>query len=54
MTVVVKKDTTRAEFLKLLAELPKKPKFDAHRFVGALSIGEPPLKIQRRLRDEWK
>ena len=55
MTVIVKKDATKAEFQKLLDSLPfQRPKFDARRFLGTVKVSQSPMDTQRKLRDEWK
>jgi hypothetical protein len=54
MTHVIKKDTDPKEARKLIAKLARRPKFDAHRFCGVITLKKSPVAIQKELRDEWK
>lgn len=55
MTVVIKKGDSIDRIRKKLSKLKGKgKKFPAHKFLGLIKIDEDPVKIQRRLRDEWK
>lgn len=55
MVIIVKKNTTRAKLRELLRS--KKhysvKGFDAERFNGILKLKGDPVKVQRKLRDEW-
>ncbi len=54
MVLVLKKDTDLNELKKLLVEQKPLKKFDAKKFAGALKTEEDGLKVQHRLRNEWK
>jgi len=55
MMVVIKKGESKESIQKKLNKLKGKgKKFPARKFLGILKIDEDPVKIQRRLRDEWK
>jgi len=54
MVVVLKSSKDIGRVKELLANLNPPKKFDAKRFNGALKTDEDALKIQQRLRDEWR
>lgn len=55
MVVVIKKGESQESIQKKLNKLKGKgKKFPAHKFLGILKVDEDPVKIQRRLRDEWE
>ncbi|MBC8173683.1 MAG: hypothetical protein H7X71_07245 [Chitinophagales bacterium] len=57
MTVYIKKGTTKEEFDKILKEMESKRKnkgVDTRKFCGTVKIEGDGLKIQKRLRNEWK
>ncbi len=55
MVLIVKKHTSRTKLKGLLkaSQRRKAQGFDARRFNGALPLKGDPLKVQRKLRDEW-
>ncbi|WP_157585152.1 hypothetical protein [Runella zeae] len=54
MTIILKKGISREEIdAQLKAVQSAKPKHDFKKYVGALKLKENPLKIQKRMRDEW-
>ncbi|HRN36701.1 MAG TPA: hypothetical protein PLL18_07290 [Flavobacteriales bacterium] len=55
MVLIVKKHTSRTKLKGLLkaSQRRKAQGFDAKRFNGALPLKGDPLKVQRKLRDEW-
>ncbi|MCC6939927.1 MAG: hypothetical protein IT226_17055 [Flavobacteriales bacterium] len=55
MSVVIKKKSPAKRMKSLLKKArPKKTEgFDAKRFNGALKLKGDPVKVQRKLRDEW-
>lgn len=54
MVVEIKsvKDIKKAK--KVISDNQSEKKFDAYKFCGALKVDENPVKIQQRLRNEWK
>ena len=55
MTIILKKGTSREEIdAQVKAAQSTKPKHDFKKYVGALKLKEDPLKIQKRMRDEWE
>lgn len=55
MSVAVKRKTSSKSMKSSLkkARLKKSEGFDAKRFNGALKLKGDPMKVQRKLRDEW-
>jgi hypothetical protein len=55
MSVVVKKKSPGKRIKRLLkkARTKRTEGFDAKRFNGALKLKGDPVKVQRKLRDEW-
>lgn len=54
MTLVLKKGQRLEDILpKGSIEKPVK-KLNSQKYVGVFNLKEDPLKIQRRMRDEWK
>ncbi|MBK8549788.1 MAG: hypothetical protein IPL53_01505 [Ignavibacteria bacterium] len=56
MVVVIKKRSKKKDLEKLLNSNLAKPRkvLDAKKFCGVIKLKEDPVKIQRRLRNEWK
>ena len=55
MTIILKKGTSREEIdAQIKVAQSAKPKHDFKKYVGALKLKEDPLKIQKRMRDEWE
>jgi len=54
MVVVLKSSKDIVRVKELLAKLNPPKKFNAEKFCGALKVNEDALKIQQRLRDEWR
>ena len=54
MTVVIKRSSDKASIDKLLDTLPKRSKFNAHKYCGVLELHAAPLTIQKAMRDEWE
>lgn len=52
-TITIKKTDKKKAYLKKLENLIS-PGLDVKKYSGKLKITENPLKIQKRLRDEWK
>jgi len=52
--VVVKSEKDIRKAKKAISERRPDKIFDAYKFCGALKVDEDPLKIQERLRNEWK
>lgn len=55
MVVIVKRNTARRKLRSLLnrSRAKKNSGFDAKRFNGALPLKGDPVKLQRKMRDEW-
>lgn len=56
MVLVINKKTRKSEIDKFLKEAENqkhKKGFDAEKFCGKIKLKEHPLKIQRKLRNEW-
>jgi hypothetical protein len=58
MVTTIKKGASKEEIYSLFEKLSKEFKvnkgFDAYKFCGTVKFKEDGLKIQKRLRDEWK
>jgi hypothetical protein len=54
MVVVIEKNSDLNKIKKLIAQKQSVKKFDAKHFCGLLKADEDALKVQHRLRDEWK
>lgn len=56
MVIVIKSGSSKEEIEKALKKLDKNAKkgFNAQKFSGILNLEEDPLKIQKKLRDEWE
>lgn len=58
MVTTIKRGATKAEirslFEKLESHSDKSKGFDAYKFCGTVKFNEDAMKIQKRLRDEWK
>jgi hypothetical protein len=56
MVIVIKKTDTKRSIQKKLNKLKSpelRKKLDAYKFLGAVKINGDPVKIQKKLRDEW-
>ena len=57
MITVLKQGATKTRIKKILEQIKKdlKPKgVDAYRFLGKIKLKEDALRIQKKLRNEWK
>jgi hypothetical protein len=56
MEIPIKGKITRKEVISLFrrARRQKRKKVDWNKFAGTVKLKEDPLKIQKRLRDEWE
>jgi hypothetical protein len=57
MTIIIDKNTTKKEFVKLLASISKTKKtigVDLSKHCGVLKLKKDPLQIQKEMRDDWK
>ncbi len=57
MTIIINKNTTKKEFVKLLTSLNKKRKekgIDVSKHCGVLKLKKDPLQIQKEMRNEWE
>lgn len=54
MTVILKPSSDKVILAKLLENLPKPNRFDAHKLCGALKLKQSPLTLQLKMRDEWE
>lgn len=54
MVVILESSKDIGRIKDLLAKFDPPKKFDAKKFNGALKKGESGLKVQQRLRDEWR
>ena len=56
MVTIIKKGDSKASIQKALQKIEEKSDkgFDAQKFCGILKTEEDPLKVQKRMRDEWK
>jgi hypothetical protein len=57
MTIIINKNTSKKEFLKLLLSLKKSKKdkgIDLSKHCGVIKLSKDALKIQKELRNEWK
>jgi hypothetical protein len=54
MTIILKKGQRLSEALAAPNPTKSSKRLNARKFVGVLKPTEDPLKIQKRMRDEWK
>jgi hypothetical protein len=57
MTIIINKNTTRKEFVKLLASIKRSKKtngIDLSKHCGVLKLKKDALQTQKELRDEWE
>ncbi len=57
MTIVIDKNTTKKEFVKLLASIQSSKKtngIDLYKHFGVLKLKKDPLQIQKEMRDDWE
>ena len=54
MVIIVKKSSNKEEIEKLLSEITTVKQFDASKYAGKIKLIENPVKIQKKLRDEWE
>ena len=54
MTIILKKGQRLEDVLPKTNEKAAAKRLDAMKYVGVLKIEGEPLKIQKRMRDEWE
>ena len=57
MTIIINKNTTRQEFVKLLSSLKKSKKttgIDLSKHCGVLKLNKDALAIQKEMRNDWE
>ena len=55
MVTIIKKGYSLSKIRKALKNTEKNKKlFDASKYCGVIKINEDALKVQKKLRDEWK
>lgn len=57
MTIIINKNTSKKEFVKLLSSLKKNKitkAIDLSKHCGVLKLTKDALKIQKELRNEWE
>ena len=54
MVKIIRKNTEKKKLDMLFSTMPAPKKLDAYQFAGKVKLTEDPVKIQRRLRDDWK
>lgn len=54
MVTIIKKGDTGISVSKKLGQVSKRKPFHAEKYCGVISLKESPLKIQKKLRNEWK
>ena len=57
MTYIINKNTTKKEFVKLLATIKRSKKstgIDLSKHCGVLKLKKDPLQIQKEMRDDWE
>ncbi len=57
MTIIINKNTTKKEFVKLLSSIKKSKSnngIDLSKHCGVLKLKKNPLQIQKEMRDEWE
>lgn len=57
MTIIINKNTTKKEFVKLLASIKRSKKtsgIDLSKHCGVLKLKKDALQIQKEMRDEWE
>lgn len=57
MTILINKNTTKKEFVKLLASIKRSKKtkgIDLSKHCGVLKLKKDALQIQKEMRNEWE
>lgn len=54
MVTVIKKGASKKELEKVFDKLSATKKFDAFKYHNTIKLMESPLKIQKKMRDEWE
>lgn len=54
MVLVLKKGTSKKEIETLNKKIKSKNHLDLKKYSGIIKLNEDPLKIQKKMRDEWK
>jgi hypothetical protein len=54
MVTIVKKGSDKKEAAKQLEKALKTKGVDTHKYCGVIKLREDPLKIQKKMRDEWE
>ena len=53
MVKIVRKNTSKKKLEEIFSGFPTSKKLDAFQFLGKLKLEEDPVKIQKKLRNEW-
>jgi hypothetical protein len=51
---ILKRKSKKKDISRLFKKAMAKPGVDTRKFCGVIHLREDPLKIQKRLRDEWE
>jgi hypothetical protein len=54
MVTIIKKGSNRKEIQKKLSKIKSKKRLDAKKYCGTVILKEDPVKIQKKLRNEWR
>jgi hypothetical protein len=54
MVTIIKSNSKNKDIEQSIQKTEPSKKLDAKRFSGILKLEEDPLKIQKKLRDEWE
>jgi len=54
MTIIIKKNQSKATIQQLLSKIPRKKQFTASKYCGVLKLSVDPLKFQKEIRSEWE
>ncbi|MGZ5242885.1 MAG: hypothetical protein ACXWEY_09300 [Bacteroidia bacterium] len=54
MVTIIKKGIAKKDIEKIFREVKPRKKLDAKKYSGIIKLGEDPLEIQKKLRDEWE
>lgn len=57
MTIIINKNTTKKEFIKLLSSIKMSRKtngIDLSKHCGVLKLKKDPLQIQKEMRNDWE
>jgi len=54
MVAVIKLNSTKQQIERILKKIKFRKGFNAYKYCGVVSLKESPVRIQKRMRDEWK